>query len=70
MQETLGTLELKIARLERFHHLLQQQRHMSQVYPDHAIKLANQDQQVVSQLNQLYRQRADFLIKTLFMDAA
>ncbi len=57
MLETVGTLNLKIAQLERRLQLLQQQQRLSQVYPGHHAKLVQEDNQVRRQLQQLRQRR-------------
>jgi coproporphyrinogen III oxidase-like Fe-S oxidoreductase len=57
MLETVGTLNLKIAQLERRLQLLQQQQRLSQVYPGHHAKLVQEDDQVRRQLQQLRQRR-------------
>jgi hypothetical protein len=58
MEETVGTLNLKIARLEQKLQLLQKQRLLSRPYPDHLARLAFQDFQTRSQLQNLLEHRA------------
>ena len=63
MEETVGTLNLKIARLEQKLQLLQQQRRLSRPYPDHLARLTLQDFQTRSQLQKLLETRTQFLTK-------
>ena len=56
-QETVGTLDLKIARLERLHKITQQQLFLSQTYPDHQMKLIKQHQALQLQLHRLQQRR-------------
>jgi hypothetical protein len=64
MQETVGTLNLKIAQLEQKLQLLQKQRLLSRPYPTHLAHLILQDFQTRSQLHRLleYRARKQVLI--------
>ena len=61
VEETVGTLNLKIAQLEQKLQRLQQQRHLSRPYPDHLARLSRQDLQTRSQLHQLLEARTRFL---------
>lgn len=61
MLETVGTLNLKIAQLERRLQLLQQQQQLSRVYPGHYAKLVQEDDQVRRQLQQLLQRRQRLL---------
>ena len=56
--ETIGTLNLKITRLERRLHVLEQQQLLSDPYPDHKVRLAQKSCQMQSELDYLkeYRQ--------------
>ena len=58
MEETVGTLSLKIAQLEQKLHLLQKQRLLSKPYPDHLAHLTLQDFQTRFQLQNLLEYRA------------
>ena len=55
--ETIGTLNLKIVRLERYLNLLKEQQYLSQPYPDYQVRITLETQTVQSQLNQLKKQR-------------
>lgn len=59
MQETVGTIDLKIARLEQNLKLLKQRHAMSNMYPAYRANLARQGLKVRRQLRQLiqYRQQ-------------
>ena len=57
MIETTGTLNLKIAQLERRLRLLKQRQLLSGVYPAHRAKLSEEDAQVQRQLEQLLQRR-------------
>lgn len=57
MPETLGTLNLKIARLEQGLKVLEQQQAMSRAYPDCQARLARQYACLQSQLWRLVRHR-------------
>ena len=57
MEETVGTLNLKIAQLEQKLQLLQKQRLLSRPYPDHFARLTLQDFQTRSQLQNLLEYR-------------
>lgn len=59
--ETIGTLNLKIARLERRLQLLNQQQLLSHPYPDHKVRLAQESYQVRFQLDCLKRYREKLL---------
>ena len=65
MQETLGTLELKIARLERYLAILKQQQSLSRPYPDHEAQLAVEYLQLQSLLEQLIQRRQKYLLAPL-----
>ena len=58
-KETIGTLSLKITRLEHRLQLLNQQQLLSHPYPDHKVRLAQESCQVRFQLDRLkqYRQK-------------
>ncbi len=56
MQETVGTLRLKIARLQQRLQVLQQQHAMSAMYPQHQAVLALEKLHVQSEIEQLDRQ--------------
>src|SRR5687768_15942604 len=58
MEETVGTLNLKIARLEQKLQLLQKQRLLSKPYPDHLAHLILQDFQACAQLQNLLENQA------------
>ena len=58
MEETIGALNLKIARLEQKLQLLQKQRLLSKPYPDHLAHLILQDFQARAQLQNLLEYRA------------
>jgi hypothetical protein len=57
--ETLGTLNLKIARLEQFLKVLDQQLAMSNPYPDYQVELKQHYTRIESHLGRLvqYRRR-------------
>lgn len=57
IQDTSGTLELNIARLERHIKLIEQQLVMSTAYPNHKTKLAEKKLQIQYQLQQLLQYR-------------
>lgn len=60
--ETIGTLTLKITRLEHRLQLLNRQQILSRPYPDHKARLAEKCSQVRSQLDRLkqyHRQLSD-----------
>lgn len=62
LPETVGTLNLKIARLEDYLRLLEQQRAMSQPYPTHQANLARQYSEVWWQLQALTQRRQELLL--------
>ena len=57
VQDTSGTLNLKIARLEHHIKVLEQQLILCTPYPDHKTKLAEKKLQVLYQLQQLLQYR-------------
>ena len=57
MQETIGTLDLKIARLEHILKVLRQQQALSIAYPQHRAYLIDQDRQIQFQLQGLRQYR-------------
>ena len=61
MAETLGTLDLKIARLEQRLAVLRQQQRLSSVYPDHEAALVREYRQLQILLGQLSERRQEFL---------
>ena len=61
MQETVGTLNLKIARLEGYLKVLQQQLNLSDNYPTFKARLAQKDSQLRLQLRQLIQDRQKLL---------
>ena len=61
MSETIGTLELKIARLEQQLAVIRQQQRLSQAYPEHRAALLSEDRRLQSVLWQLNRRRQEFL---------
>ena len=60
MPETIGTLNLKIARLKKRLNLLEQQQLLSRPYPYLQYKLMQQDKAVRFQLDQLLQYREVF----------
>lgn len=58
MEETVGTLNLKIAQLEQKLQLLQKQRLLSRPYPQRLAHLSLQEFQTQAQLQRLLEQRA------------
>lgn len=61
MPETLGTLNLKIAQLERQLKVLQQQQRLSSIYPTHEAQLALKYLRIQAILDQLHQRRQEFL---------
>lgn len=61
MPETIGTLNLKIARLESRLKLLEQQQVLSSAYPNHQINLIREISTVRFQLHQLIQYREELL---------
>ena len=57
MVETTGTLDLKIAQLERRLSVLKQQQVLSLAYPAHRARLVHEDCQLQRQLEQLTQRR-------------
>jgi hypothetical protein len=61
MPETMGTLELKIARLEQRLQVLQQQRRLSSTYPHYQAHLNREYLQIEAVLDELVRRRQELL---------
>lgn len=61
MPETIGMLELKIARLEQRLAVIRQQQRLSQAYPDHKAILLREDRHLQAVLSQLNQRRQEFL---------
>ena len=61
MSETLGTLNLKIARLEQHLNVLEQQRALSSPYPAHKAKLTVEYLRLRQRLHQLNQYRQELL---------
>jgi metal-responsive CopG/Arc/MetJ family transcriptional regulator len=61
MPETIGTLNLKIARLESRLNLLEKQQVLSSAYPNHQINLVREISKVRFQLHQLIQYREKLL---------
>jgi hypothetical protein len=61
MQETIGTLNLKIARLEQHLKVLKQQQFLSHTYPDYKANLVRKAQELQTQLKQLVKSRDELL---------
>ncbi len=61
MVETIGTLNLKIARLEQRLQVLKQQQQLSQPYPAHEAGLIREYVQLEAILYELIRRRQKFL---------
>ena len=57
MSETIGTLNLKIARLEHQVRVLNQQQLLSSIYPEHQAGLVQQILQVQIELSELMQYR-------------
>lgn len=53
MNETVGTLNLKIARLEQQLQIIRQQQRLSSRYPEHWARLSRQGEQLQHRLSQL-----------------
>lgn len=70
MVETLGTVDLKIARLERRLKVLEQQLSMSRPYPRHQLTLRLEYSRTRLQLNYFNRKRREFLQQPLVVQAA
>ena len=62
MPETLGTLNLKIARLEQRLKVLEQQQSLSRAYPPHRAKLLREYTRLRLTLQQLTRCRQELLL--------
>ena len=65
MPETIGTLNLKIARLKNRLLLLEKQQQLSRDYPHHQNKLIQEGARVRFQLHQLIQYRKNFHHKSL-----
>jgi len=61
MPETLGTLDLKIARLEQHLKILKQQQRLSSAYPAHKAQLTLEYLRLQVVLGQLLQRRQEFL---------
>lgn len=61
MEETIGTLSLKIARIEHRLRVLKQQQVLSSAYPDHQAKLMIEVLTMQTQLNDMTRIREQVL---------
>jgi len=61
MPETLGTLDLKIARLEQYLKILKQQQRLSSAYPTHEAQLTLEYLRLQAVLDQLLQRRQEFL---------
>jgi hypothetical protein len=59
MHETSGTLSLKIARLQQYLAILQQQQRLSTAYPEYQSNLIQKKMLVEHQLEQLMRNREE-----------
>ncbi|MBE7557010.1 MAG: hypothetical protein HS126_38720 [Anaerolineales bacterium] len=60
MAETIGTLELKIARLEQRLVVIRQRQRLSQAYPEHRAALLSEDRHLQAVLSLLNRRRQEF----------
>lgn len=58
IHENMGTLNLKIAQLQRHLRILEQQQMLSSSYPDYSVKLTQKMSQLQSQLDQLLQHRS------------
>ncbi len=61
MKETIGTLNLKIARLEQRLQVLKQQQWLSNAYPQHQTHLEREYLHLEAVLYELIRRRQEFL---------
>jgi hypothetical protein len=59
--ETMGTLNLKIARLEQYLRVLSQQQYLSNPYPDHQANLIREYGRLERRLGELIQRRQEFL---------
>ena len=64
MSETIGTLNLKIIRLEQSLELLKQRRQLSFAFPDYQSRLTREAGELESQLYQLKKYRNEILATT------
>ena len=63
MTETIGTVDLKIARFERQMQSISQQLALARMYPSHSQELILKGSEIQSQLDQLLKQRRKFIVK-------
>ena len=59
MQETVGTLTLKITRLQQQLQVLQRQQHLGKAYPEIEAKLAHRQLMVEHQLRELMQNKEE-----------
>ncbi len=70
MAETLGTLELKIFRLQHQLKVLQQQQQLCAAYPDYQAHLAQKMLRVQSQLTELVQYREELSYRIDLIEGA
>jgi hypothetical protein len=58
-EETIGTLDLKIARMEQRLHVLEKQEALCEMYPLHRTRLILQGIQIQTELSRLIRRRRE-----------
>ena len=61
MSETIGTLALKIARLEQRLTVIRQQQRLSQAYPEYRATLLREDHYLQSVLGHLNQRQQEFI---------
>jgi hypothetical protein len=61
MEETVGTLDLKIARLEQQLKIIRHQQILSSVYRDYKLRLIEKDSELQAKLDQLINYREQLL---------
>ena len=64
MNETIGTLDLKIARLQQRLTVVEQRLRLSRSYPEYHLLLKDVGEQLQSQLHHLYENRKNLTLST------
>ena len=64
MSETIGTVDLKIIRLEHYLELIKQRRQLSLAFPDYQLRLIREADELEYQLYQLKKYRDEILTTT------
>ena len=63
MTETIGTVDLNIARFERQMQVISQQLALARMYPHHSQELILKCSEIQSHLDQLLKQRRKLIVK-------